>query len=411
MVRSNVPTKPPGSPYEVIDDPFLSLDQAAAAVGLTPRRLWNLAYRKKVPFRGTIRDPFFRLSQLDELVEAAFGDGSKTTSVAADNVPVEHPTTGATTPVDLDRIVIGDALVELRALPSDLVQAVVTSPPFWGQRVYEDEVAVNWAAGDSVAFGREVTPEEYVQHSAQVLGELTRVLKPRGTIWWNVGDTYVTRTILHGNSGDRIRRYGGVRSSWADTENKRASSGHDYLKDKDLAMIPFMVANAAQRQGLWLRSVIVWSKQHATEQAEAESRAHMPEVVADRPVTGHEYILLFAKQRAYDYHTANITDANGDATTVNVRTVWSFPPVSKSSVHGARFPEVLPSRCIQLGTQSGELVLDPFAGQGTTLVAAAALGRRYIGIEVSPTYVAEAKRRLNQLSLAEAPAKARPTRS
>ena len=278
--------------------------------------------------------------------------------------------------------------------------------------MYVDEAAVDWADGSSVPFGREDRVEAYALHSAELLGELVRLLKPRGTIWWNLGDSYITRTILHGNSADRIRRYGGERSSWANTPNKRGSAGHEYLKDKDLALVPAMVAMAAQRRGLWLRSVIIWNKLHGSAtHPEIEVRAHMPEVVTDRPVTGHEYILVFAKSKAYDYHAGNVTDANGDATKVNLRTVWSFPPVSVGAVHGARFPEELPRRCIQLGTNPRELVLDPFAGQGTTLAVAAALGRHYLGIEVSPTYAAEALELLSQLSLPEDPGVPPATRS
>jgi DNA modification methylase len=389
-------------------DPFLSLEDAAAALGFTPRRLRSLAFHKKVAFRGSIRDPFFRAADLDDVVRAAFADRDLEPARTPD---VARPLTTGRAVVARERhlalntLIVGDALNELSRMPSASVQAVVTSPPFWGQRLYADETDVSWQSGAAVAFGREETPEQYAEHSAEILGALIRVLKARGTIWWNIGDSYLTRTILHGTSSDRIRRYGGTRSSWAGTPDKRYSSGHSYLKDKDLALIPAMVAMAAQRQGLWLRSVVVWNKQHpATKQSPDGVRAHMPEIVTDRPVTGHEYILLFAKEEAYDYYPTNITDANGDATTLNLRTVWSFPPVSKGGVHGARFPDELPRRCIQLATQPGDVVLDPFAGQGTTLGVAAALGRAFVGIEISPTYAAEARRRLAKLHLRPAAA-------
>ena len=89
-----------------------------------------------------------------------------------------------------------DVLNVVRAMPAASVQAVVTSPPFWGQRVYADEKAVLWRDGTTVAFGREGTPEAYVAHTLEILGELARVLKPTGSIWWNIGDSYMTRTIL-----------------------------------------------------------------------------------------------------------------------------------------------------------------------------------------------------------------------
>lgn len=393
---------------------YLSADQVAARVGVTTRRLGILLQRHQLTYRGSIRDPFFLEADLPSIFATARG------AAPADELTGMTPLAGKTSatndwngnsvdlgqvePFKVNRLIQGHALAELRKMPRDIVQCVVTSPPFWGQRVYADETPVEWADGkEEVAFGRESTPEEYVAHCVEVLGELGRVLKPRGTIWWNIGDSYLTRTILHGNSSDRILRYGGQRASWADATEKRHSSGHEYLKDKDLTLVPFLTAIGAQHLGLWLRSVVVWSKQQpsqdTSEEGLPEIRTHMPEPVSDRPVTGHEYIVLFAKDDRYDYHAENLTDLNGDATSLNVRTVWTFRPADKGGNHGARFPSELPRRCISLGTNPGELVLDPFAGHATTLRVAASMKRDYIGIEISPTYVEEARTGLSQLTL------------
>ncbi len=389
-------------------DPWLSVEQVASRLGLTSHRVLALVRRDRIPVRGSARDPFVRASALDLVEQAHRRDPKHKDAQVADPSPAPEPVPSADGPVALDRLIVGDALKVIRSLPSDFAQAVVTSPPFWGQRQYEDETAVTWRGGECVAFGREETPAEYAVHSAEVLAELARVIKPRGTIWWNVGDAYWTRTILHDSSAERIKHYGGERSVWADTPNKRASAGHAFLKDKDLTLTPFLVALEAQRAGLWLRSVIVWSKQRPSATVEAnghngderEVRAHMPEPVADRPVTGHEYILLFARSTAYDYHSTALGGVNGDATGLNVRTVWTFRPEDgKDARHGARFPEELPRRCIALATSEGEVVLDPFAGHGTTLKVAAEMGRKYLGIEVSPTYAAEAEGVIAQRSL------------
>jgi site-specific DNA-methyltransferase (cytosine-N4-specific) len=76
--------------------------------------------------------------------------------------------------------------------------------------------------------------------------------------------------------------------------------------------------------------------------------------------------------------------------------VWDLntQPSRESSGHFATFPESLAERCILLGSREGELVLDPFLGSGTTAVAAARLGRRFLGCELNPDYVAMAERRL-----------------
>src|SRR5262249_26914802 len=132
-------------------------------------------------------------------------------------------------------------------------------------------------------------------------------------------------------------------------------------------------------------------------------RAHVPEVVGDRPVVGHEYVLLLARTERYKYYPEGsevfLTSSNGDRTPLNARTVWSFPPADKTGDHGARFPSELPRRCILLGTKKNDIVFDPFAGQGTTLIEARRAGRRYFGCDVSPTYVSAAQKRLDQLEL------------
>jgi DNA modification methylase len=389
-------------------DRWLSVEDAASRLGLTVRRVLMLVSRDRdrIPVRGSRRDPFIRESELrlisaaherDPRIEPGSAAGFVEPATAAER------SVSAPASIEPDQLVVGDALLTLRSWPSDFVQSVVTSPPFWGQRRYEDETAVTWADGSTVAFGREDDPADYARHSAEVLVELARVLKPRGTIWWNVGDSYWTRTILHESSSERIDHYGGERSVWSETPDKRRSSGHPFLKDKDLTLVPFLVAHEAQRAGLWLRSVIVWSKQRPSVSIEAnghnghekEIRAHMPEPVADRPVVGHEYILLFAKSEVYDYHASALSDVKVDTAGLNVRTVWTFRPVDSAAAHGARFPEELPRRCIALGTEKGELVLDPFSGHGTALKVAAEMERRYLGIEVSPTYAEEARATIN----------------
>jgi DNA modification methylase len=106
-------------------------------------------------------------------------------------------------PVEANSIEEANSIDWIQRLASNSVQSVVTSPPYWGQRRYEDEQPVKWANGLSVAFGREQTVEEYVLHSLEILRYLKRVLRPDGTIWWVVGDTYQTRTVVRESTGER----------------------------------------------------------------------------------------------------------------------------------------------------------------------------------------------------------------
>jgi DNA modification methylase len=372
-------------------DIYVTLEEASRLTGLLVERLQNMVRRKLIPYRGGQVDPVFSMATVTKLRAVPVPNGSIELPRAKSTKGVNKPR-GARFVVD--RVVEGHVLDVIKTMPANSVQSVVTSPPFWGQRVYADEKPVLWQDDSLVPFGRESSPEAYVQHTLEILAAIGRVLKPNGTIWWNLGDSYMTRAIARTSSRDRIQHYAGKRTKWAKSPYRRYSSGHAYLKDKDLTLVPFQVAMGAQRIGYWVRSVIVWSKQHNGLGEGLESRAHVPEVVTDRPVVGHEYILLLARSVSYDYDGARAGETDGDGTALNVRSVWNFKPIGKGGEHGARFPEQLPRRCIQLSTRRGQLVFDPFAGDGNTLIAAKQLGRHFFGCDISPTYIAAARRRL-----------------
>lgn len=302
----------------------------------------------------------------------------------------------------LDRVEVGHCLDWLRQMPAGIVQAVVTSPPYWGVRKYPGETAARWADGSVIALGEEPTIEQYAAHSLEVLRHLKRVLKPDGVIWWNIGDTYQTRAYLRASSSERLRAIEGDRRDvWREYPHKRYSAGHAYLKDKDLTLAPFLVAMGAQRIGLYVRAIIIWHKDNAGLDS-----------AKDRPAATHEYLILMAKSRFYKYFAENereeavtravIDRKNGHLVDRrNLRTVWKFPPGNRDSNHVAAFPPELPRRCLRPSLRSqpepGDLVLDPFAGSGTTLKEAKALDRRYFGCDILSDFVVEAKSRLQEM--------------
>jgi len=298
-----------------------------------------------------------------------------------------------------DKIELGNCIDWMKRMPSKIIQSVVTSPPYWGVRKYPGEQRITWADGSRVGFGEEATVEEYVGHTIEVLRHLKRVLKDDGTIWWNLGDTYQTRAYLRESSRERLKAFEGQRSdTWRKYPNKRYSSGHSYLKDKDLTMVPFMVALGAQHIGLYVRSMIIWFKDNT-----------VPEPTTDRPTSSHEYIILLAKSRFYKYDKTretevavtgeavkrvNGTDKREMVNERNLRTVWQFPTSSRHGEHTAAFPMELPLRCLKLSTTSGDLVFDPFAGSGTTLAAAKILDCHYFGCDIDQQSVQDAERRV-----------------
>jgi site-specific DNA-methyltransferase (cytosine-N4-specific) len=257
-------------------------------------------------------------------------------------------------------IVESDVRRALARLPSCSVQCVVTSPPYWGLRDY----------GIAGQIGLENTMAGFIQSLTTVFAEVKRVLKANGIMWLNIGDGYT--------SGNR-----GWRAPDKKNPNRAMSVRPDNppgLKDKDLLGIPWRLAFALQDSGWFLRSDIVWHKPNA-----------MPESVKDRPTRAHEYLFMFSKEQSYQYYDEPVKELAEDGSKRNRRTVWSINTTSSGGSHIAAFPQALVEPCILASTQRGDFVLDPFFGSGTVGLVAAKLGRRYIGIELNPHYVAEAK--------------------
>lgn len=322
----------------------------------------------------------------------------------------------------VDRVDIyqGHVLDMLAALPDESVHCVVTSPPYWGLRDY-GLPAVVWPDGWSGSLGLEPTPALYVEHMVAVFREVRRVLRADGTCWLNLGDCYFTSP--HGpigaNSSDpksAVRERQGTQAN-----RQRSIAG---LKHKDLVGIPWRVAFVLQDDGWYLRSDIIWHKPNT-----------MPESVTDRPTKAHEYVFLFAKSPHYFYDIEAVKEPNqgplpwgGRATSKhendgaqgrhghsslfkpgqtradkmkwstngrNRRSVWTIATKPFKGAHFATFPPDLVKPCILAGTSALGVVLDPFAGSGTTCEVAYQLGRRSIGIEMSPEYLKLIAKRLD----------------
>jgi DNA modification methylase len=294
--------------------------------------------------------------------------------------------------LELDRksnwLIHAHVLNALEQLPSNSVQAVVTSPPYWGMRRYKRGLKTVWPDKLDSPFGAEQTPEQYVTRTCEVLSRLKEPLKDDGVIWWNLGDTYFTRTIIRQSSSERLDAFEGRRKdTWKDARYKRSSGGHDYLKDKDLTLIPFLVAHEAQKLGYWVRSIIIWEKEN-----------FVPDPRLDRPSLSHEYVLMLTKSRTYRWNEKTAKENGTDIETTpqrQLRSVWTMS-TSSGNGHPAPFPEELVKRCILLSTRKNDVVLDPFIGSGTTAVAAEGLGRRFIGIDAVKSYLNQAANSLEQ---------------
>jgi DNA modification methylase len=290
----------------------------------------------------------------------------------------------------------GSAKTLIPGLPQSSVQCMVTSPPYWGTRLYDDAFVVEWADGESCPFGNEQTPEGYIRHTVELLFLLKPSLTKSASVWWNVMDTYNTRTQIRRNASETLRAMRGEDDrSWGDHDCRRYSAGHSYLNDGEQCLIPARVAERASRIGFYVKSMVTWKKDGS-----------MPETVGTRVTRELEHIIHLSVDRAPLFNKEaflsipkELGGRNREFDSEMLTDVWFFRTSSGRDGHGAQFPLELPGRCIALTTNPDDLVLDPFVGSGVTTVAARRLGRRCIGFDISEVYLQIARRRTSRLTL------------
>ena len=280
-------------------------------------------------------------------------------------------------------LIQGDAIKMLRTLPDNSAHVCVTSPPYWRQRDY----------GLAGQYGLEPTLQAYLRQQVNVFNQVRRVLRPDGTLWVNIGDTYA--------------RKGGP------------------LPAKSLIGMPWRLAFALQDAGWILRAEIVWAKPNA-----------FPESCTDRPTRSHEQLFMFSKEQHYYYDIDAIREKNGQEPSwaeyqearsgsfrnkpsqagrigrarlqmpigirhpdgINKRSVWTITPESIEG-HSCPFPMELVTPCILAGCPVGGVALDPFIGSGTVALVARQHSRGFIGIDLD---IALAQKRLAEAKPAKA---------
>lgn len=257
----------------------------------------------------------------------------------------------------------GEALEILSGMRASSVDCVISSPPYWQMKDY----------GHAQQIGLEETWYGYQISLGAVFREVARVMRPHATCWINIGDKYHKKEL---------------KPAW------------------DVMSI---VRSATP---LTLRQTFLWHKTNAT-----------PYGAKRRQTQDHEYIFCLSKQDDYFWDRRAVMvpakwERWGQQTIIKdyrgikpidmdslerrreegkpVRTVWSLPTKPYSGEHTAPFPVELARRCMELGCKPGGRVLDPFTGSGATAAACKVTGRRFIGIDLRPDYLEDAKDRWNE---------------
>lgn len=336
----------------------------------------------------------------------------------------------------INRMVCGDCLELMRELPDGAVNCAITSPPYWGLRNY----------GVDNQIGLESSPEAYLVKMVEVFREVRRVLREDGTLWLNLGDSY--------SSGGRKTRDADSKHSGRPDTDVRPESG---MKPKDLTGIPWRVAFALQADGWYLRQDIIWHKPNPMPESVTDrcTKAHeyvflmskSPRYYYDQDAIREPAVYggnearyarqtadnkshptverngirprsLIGKQRKpagwdtgkgahgsfhCDGRARKVEYSGVTSETRNRRSVWSVSTQPFSGAHFATFPPELIKPMILAGCPEDGIVLDPFAGSGTTVLTALKLNRNAIGLELNPEYCglrqAEIDAELAQLKL------------
>ncbi|MDR2112560.1 MAG: DUF3158 family protein [Candidatus Accumulibacter sp.] len=285
--------------------------------------------------------------------------------------------------------------VYLRRMNRDgvLVQTGITGPPYFRLRRYLPDDHPD----KGLEIGREDSPDAYIAHLVDAFHAVREVLADDGTLWVIIGDTYAANRNFRTASVKSSPKHGRAQ---AEAGGMRLGEG---LKAKDLIGIPWRLAFALRGDGWFLRQDIVWAKKNP-----------MPESVNDRCTRSHEYVFLLSRNARYQFRSGRLartrvlsrrigTHPSGAQSAGrqrriarqpvqhrrpmrNKRDVWTISGRPFTGNHFAVFPEALVTPCILAASRTGDTVLDPFMGSGTTGSVAARLGRRFIGCELNPAY-------------------------
>ena len=311
--------------------------------------------------------------------------------------------------MEINKIYNEPCLETLRKMPNEFLDSVITSPPYWQLRDY----------GYPEQWGLEPTFQEYLEHLWQMMDEIYRVLKPSGTVWINLGDSYSTQ------SGTNLAISKGKHKEQNSTYLTNRGESGNLIKDKTLPnkcllLLPHRFAIGCIDRGWIVRNDIIWAKRNG-----------MPESVTDRFSKKHEYFFLMVKSEKYYFDLDSIRDkhiwadkdkradgkrheSKGLTSTGNYSTnavcfnnkgknpgdvadFWDIPTKPNKESHYAQYSDELIKKPILAGCPENGLIYDPFMGSGSTAESSFRANRNFIGSEMSVDYYNICQKRISKL--------------
>ena len=313
------------------------------------------------------------------------------------------------TDLEINKIYNEPCLDTLKKMPNDFLDCVITSPPYWQLRDY----------GYNGQWGLEPTYQEYLEHLWEMMDEIYRVLKPTGTVWINLGDTYSGSGAGHKETG---------KGSYSAENFRKQTTKIKNIPNKCLLLIPHRFAIGCIDRGWILRNDIIWAKPNG-----------MPESVTDRFSKKHEYFFFMVKSQKYYFDLDSVRDKLSSASIKryeygwngneirgyidgnqnnmskflgnnekkkeaiekgkncgDVSDFWDIPTKPSTNEHYASYNDALLRKPILAGCPENGIVYDPFMGTGSTAEVAIRAKRNFIGSEMSKEYIEICNNRLDK---------------
>lgn len=328
---------------------------------------------------------------------------------------------------------IGDSVELIKKLPTNSIDCVITSPPYWQQRIYED-----YDGALEGIIGTEKSPDLYVEHLMTIIREIKRVLKPTGTFWLNLGDKYMDKCLMGmpwrvaiamENEGWILRSdiiWDQMKGTQSCTDRFRDMYEHVfqfakrkkyYFNADPIRIIPQV--DAYEQDGKIISATGVSGKKYfkqineSTVLTETERNNALAALNKTLEEMRSGSIVDFrmtvrGEQRAYHSENKKISGrakelADKGYFIIKMRKkgflpsdIWRIVPEDKwrKDAHCAVFPEELLRIPILSSCPENGIVLDPFSGTGSTVDAAVRFGRKGIGFDLSKQYTEVAIKRL-----------------
>lgn len=272
----------------------------------------------------------------------------------------------------------------IKKVPTESIDLLVTSPPYWAKRVYNEN--------EESELGSEPTPEEFVKALADYFDSFKPYLKKSANLFINVGDTFF------GSGAGAWNKYldeeGNITEYQKERKEKyftlkplqpKIKQDGKLYQNKQLLLIPSRFAIEMQGRGWILRDDIIWRKPN-----------RIPASVQDRFNNTYEHVFHFVQSKKYffDLEAVKVMGANGKLK--NPGDIWDINTQPLKGSHTATFPEALVEICVKCGSPENGVVFDPFLGTGTSWVVSRRLNRKFVGAEINPEFFEFAINRLKE---------------